>query len=538
MKKYFAYIRVSTVRQGERGSSLHEQRDSIEGYARRHGLSIAAWFQETETAATQGRREFTRMLAELQGGAAQGLIIHKIDRSARNLRDWANLGDLIDRGIDLQFAHDPVDLHSRGGRLSADIQAVVAADYIRNLREEVRKGFYGRLKQGFYPLPAPLGYLNRGKARPKELDPVTAPLIRRAFELYATGTHPLDMLRKELFVLGLRARDGGPLRRTVLAEILHNPFYAGLMRIRTTGEVFQGVHVPLIPQALFDRVQAVAQGKFSARVQKHDFLFRRLVQCATCDYRLVGERQKQRFVYYRCHTQGCPSTSAPEKVLDAIVRKTLALLRLQEDEVGDVRDILEDMRMSDSAETEKITSDLRMRLARCDDRLQRLTDALLDGLIDRETFESRKETILKDRSDIRFRLEAPTSTLSVADRVARYLELLNTAHLGYESDLQSEKRRVMEDVTERFLVLGKEPVFTLKSPFQEVVNWRVLQNCGPYRTNPRTRAKAVFEILKARAANSVLDSPHVPDVPNVPNVPNVSSNEADNEGEGAAGASP
>ena len=69
-----------------------------------------------------------------------GLIIHKVDRGARSLRDWADIGDLIDAGVDLRFAHDDLDLSTRGGRLTADIQAVIATDYIRNLREEVKKG--------------------------------------------------------------------------------------------------------------------------------------------------------------------------------------------------------------------------------------------------------------------------------------------------------------------------------------------------------------------------------------------------------------
>src|SRR5713226_3465471 len=208
MKQFFAYIRVSTVKQGERGSSLQEQRSAIETYARRHDLTISQWFEEKETAAKRGRRLFSRMLAALESGAADGVIMHKIDRSARNLRDWSDLGELIDRGIAVHFAHESVDLNSRGGRLSADIQAVVAADYIRNLRDEVRKGFFGRLKQGLYPLPAPVGYLDRGRGLPKEADPIKAPLVRTAFELYATGTFSLHQLRAELYQRGLRTRAG------------------------------------------------------------------------------------------------------------------------------------------------------------------------------------------------------------------------------------------------------------------------------------------------------------------------------------------
>src|SRR3954468_17119793 len=107
MKPYFGYIRVSTPKQG-RGVSLDEQRSSISALASRNGLKIVAWFVETETAARRGRTEYTKMIKELERGKIGGVIIHKIDRGARNLKDWADLGELIDRGIDVQFAHESI----------------------------------------------------------------------------------------------------------------------------------------------------------------------------------------------------------------------------------------------------------------------------------------------------------------------------------------------------------------------------------------------------------------------------------------------
>jgi len=149
------------------------------------------------------------------------------------------------------------DLNSRGGRLSADIQAVVAADYIRNLRDEVRKGFFGRLKQGLYPLPAPIGYLDRGRGLPKEPDPISAPLVRAAFELYATGAFNLDELGAELHGRGFRSRSGKRVSRNGLSRLLNNPFYMGFIKIHKTGQLFQGIHPTLVSKELFDRVQAV-----------------------------------------------------------------------------------------------------------------------------------------------------------------------------------------------------------------------------------------------------------------------------------------
>jgi len=172
MGKIFAYARVSTPRQGEKGVSLVEQRDAINRYADRHGLEIIRWFEEQESASKKGRPAFNQMLRLLRLGVAGGVVIHKIDRSARNLEDWNDIGKLVDAGVDVHFATESIDLKTTAGRLSADIQAVVATHYSRNLRDEVKKGLYGRLKQGFYPLKAPVGYLDQGSAKPKIPDPV------------------------------------------------------------------------------------------------------------------------------------------------------------------------------------------------------------------------------------------------------------------------------------------------------------------------------------------------------------------------------
>ncbi len=314
-RTYFAYTRVSTAKQGERGVSLQEQQGAIQRYAQKFGLVTKEWFEERESAAKRGRPVFTRMLRLLRQGKAHGIIIHKIDRSARNLKDWADLGEMIDAGIEVHFANESLDLHTRGGRLSADIQAVVAADYIRNLREETRKGFYGRLKQGLYPLPAPLGYEDRGKGKPKELNPVMAPLVAKAFELYGTGSYSLHRLLEEIHRLGLRNRHGNNVSLNGLSTLLNNPFYIGLIRVQTTGEMFPGQHQPLISKTLFERVQRILHGKTVDRVIRHDFVFRRLMRCASCGYLLSGEVQKGH-VYYRCHTPSCPTTAVREEIVE------------------------------------------------------------------------------------------------------------------------------------------------------------------------------------------------------------------------------
>lgn len=497
MKGYLAYIRVSTVRQGEHGSSLVEQKSAIEAYAERRNLQIIAWFEEKETAAKQGRPVFSRMLAQLEKGAAQGVLIHKIDRSARNLKDWANLGGLIDRGIDVHFVHDSFDLNSRGGRLSADIQAVVAADFIRNLRDEVRKGIRGRLKQGFYPLPAPIGYIDKGSAQPKEIDPVLGPLVREAFELYATRTMGLRALRTEMTRRGLRSRSGHVLSLNALAYVLHNPFYIGLMRVKRTGETYQGNHQPLISKSLFDRVQTISSGKTIVRHVRHEFAFRRLIKCGNCGLHLIPERQKGRYVYYRCQSSGCKRIMVREERLEHAVQTTLALLQCDAIERRHIEDIAALVKADDSRNIENLAESFRMRLAKCEGRLARLTDALIDGSIDKELFENRKKVVLEERISLRNQLESLSTRELPIHWALDNLELGNAAYVSYQSAIPAERRALVESLTSNFVLRGKEIEIALRNPFQGLAEWRRVQMGSPHRDTPQKRARQIIDILMA-----------------------------------------
>lgn len=465
--EYVGYIRVSTAKQGE-GVSLQQQREAIDRYAQRNHLDIRQWFEEQETAAKQGRREFGSMVKLLRRGAARGVIIHKIDRSARNLRDWADLGDLIDRGIEVHFANEALDLTSRGGRLSADIQAVVAADYIRNLREETKKGFYGRLQQGFFPMPAPLGYLNHGKALSKTPDPTLAPLVRRAFELYSTGRFNLANLSSEMFQLGLRRKGNRPLRRTTLSHMLNNSFYYGLIRIKKTGQVFTGNHKPLISRSLFERVQAVLKGKLSTRSQRHDFLFRRRLTCRSCGYSLIGETHKG-FIYYRCYMSSCPTTCVREETVEEAVLSELRKLRLSEDERRFLKQELGRIAVDGQAAKMDAVRSLDLRLRQLDDRLGRLTDAYIDRLLERQLFEERKKALLSERVDLESQLSNwQGGRRNPAQELSDYLERADSAYLAYKQALPSEKRDLVDTLTSNRMVGGKNVVVMLSLPFSEI----------------------------------------------------------------------
>ena len=500
MRSYIGYIRVSTQRQGTQGVSLQEQRAAIERYAQRNKLTVSAWYEERVTAAKRGRHVFGEVLKKLAHGKANGIIIHKIDRGARNLKDWAELAELIDRGIEVHFAHDALDLRSRGGRLSADIQAVVAADFIRNLREETRKGFYGRLKQGIYPLRAPIGYRDMGRGRAKDIDPIQGPLVRTAFELYATEEWNFDTLQAEMQRRGLRSYTRRPISKNGLTTILNNPFYTGIIQLRKTRESFEGIHAPLISRALYDQVQRILRARRAGTVPlRYDFLFKQMIRCSTCGKHLIGEKQKGKYVYYRCHGSACAGTCISETVLEAYIDAKLSDLRFEPQDFRDLRDLVEGLKGNETADRLESEQSLRLTLEKLDERLTRLTDALIDCLIDKVEYERRRSVLIAERRSTLEAIESLEHSPSTYIVVTRALELTETAQLRYKSADSAEKRELIRSTCSNLSVTGKKTAITLRNPFLELSDLNLSRRCDLCRDGSRTFARRAFELMYAAA---------------------------------------
>jgi site-specific DNA recombinase len=496
MTPYFGYVRVSDPGQ-KSGVSPQVQRADIAAFAKSRDIEIVEWFEEVKTAAKAGRKLFSRMLEQLDNGEAVGVVFHKIDRSARNLEDWNVVGKLYDRGIDVQFAHEPIDLSTRGGRLSADILAVVATDFIRNNRQEAKKGFYGRLKQGLYPLRAPVGYRDEGKGNLKSVDKDRAALVRQAFDLYATNAFGLRELRKEMLKRGLRSRNGQVLSLNSFSLMLRNPFYMGLIYIRTTGETFKGNHQPIISKATFERVQATLDGKTVMRSVKHDFLFRRLITCANCGLHLIGERQKSRYIYYRCHSGRCKGVSIREDIIEDTLLMAFKMLLCGEAELRGFVDLVEVERRHTDEEVAKVRASLDLRLAKCEERLSRLTDAYIDRMIDKDAFEPRKRGVLNEQQGLLDQIKSLSHRDLPRVKAFEKLELGNAAYSGYISGNLPERRQIINLTTSNLLVEGKKPVISLLSPYREIADWRKSTKCAHRRGAPRQRARELLDIIIA-----------------------------------------
>jgi site-specific DNA recombinase len=192
------------------------------------------------------------------------------------------------------------------------------AQYDNDVRSERTKaGMRAALEAGQWTFSCPLGYRRRAAGRngAVEIDPVSGPLIKKAFELYATGLYfKADVLRK-VTALGLRTRHGKALTVQTFQEMLRKPIYAGFMCVpRWAIDHVRGNFDALVAEDVFNRVQAILEGRAltaTPHQRNHpDFPLRLFVRCAECGTPITGSRSKGRtrlYPYYRCRNNKCHS---------------------------------------------------------------------------------------------------------------------------------------------------------------------------------------------------------------------------------------
>ena len=283
------------------------------------------------------------------------------------------------------------------------------------------------------------------------------------------------------------------------AAILRNPFYIGLIRLKATGETFQGAHSPLIPKHLFDRVQEALDGRMKHRVIRHDLLFRKLIRCKMCGYSLIGE-VKRNAAYYRCHTQDCPVKGIRQDVINTALTNRLQMLELSEKEQVCLPAVLRRWQQSEVEGRHAAITALELRIGQITVRLERLTDALIEGLLDKPAYEERKTALLMERREAEEQL-AMAKTGQAATEVEKILEFAKSAYSLYVSQSPEEKRELVQIVTSNGVFDGKTLDFPWKFPYGEIANRWQIADGGPKRNTCR-----IWECLLTVIAKSMKTS--------------------------------
>jgi len=371
-------------RTGSKVISIPAQRKLLVEYARTRGFSIKRDFIDIESAKNPGRKEFTNMLRLLETDVAcRVVLVEKTDRLYRNRTDALAFEALIEkRGVEIHLVKEGrvIGKDSRSqDQFMHDIHVAVAKHYVENLKEEVKKGMREKAEQGIYPARAPVGYRNNSLTRSIDVDPQRGPVVKRIFELYASGQHSLVTLRGTVLnELGLR------LSRSYFETILKNRFYLGYFVWQ--GVEYKGTHEPLISGDLFNRVHDVFAERNKPKHRKHAFAFAGLLRCAHDGCTVTAELQKGKYVYYRCsHGRGkCSLPYMREQEVSDRMCELLKGIYVPETIAQTIVDSLQSDSTRAEAERQKRIAATQQRIAALRARMDQMYEDKLDGKIDDE----------------------------------------------------------------------------------------------------------------------------------------------------------
>jgi DNA invertase Pin-like site-specific DNA recombinase len=481
-KNVFGYIRVSTPKQGQ-GVSLEVQKNDIIKLAKEKNLIIIKWFLEKKSASKgkEFRPEYTKMVAGLYNKQAEGFIAHKINRMMRHMDDWAELNHFFDKGYEIHSAVEAIDFSQPMGRYVANIQAANDIHYSQNLSWEAKKGLYGRLKQGYYPFLAPLGYIDNGGGKEKTIDPIKAPLVKQLFDLYIKQGFTTRKLVDEMYRRGLRNSRNNKVSKNSLIKILKNPFYMGIMEVKE--QQFKGNHTPLITSHIFKKAQDIMAGKTNTKLRKHAFVFRKMLNCKNCGYKLIGELQKGN-IYYRCHIKGCPTKSIRESTINLYIQNMLKAITVNEEEIDIMQQQLSVLKGDWLSKQKELSHSLNLRLGSLDDRLERITDLLIEGTLDKDHYESEKRKVLAKQQELNEQQTLVSSEKThYLKNIQDFLELAQKPKLLYDLANCDEKRELLELLTSNLQIEGRKLVISMVSAFYSLVNRDVLSFGGDDNTS-------------------------------------------------------
>jgi len=465
MDRCVIYARVSTKEQQDEGYSIPAQLKAIRAFCASQGLSPAAEFVEAESAGKAGRKRFTEMVDFLKGEPGVRIVVaHKLDRLYRNFTDQVLLEEIV--GARARYVTGDVP-DSPQGELLRDVQLSVAKFYLGNLAEEVRKGMDEKVLQGGWPHRAPVGYLNDKPTRTIVLDPLAAPLVRHAFERYASGVVSLPQLADELAARGLTQGSGRKLGAPTLQHMLSNPIYCG--RIRHKGTIYPGAHEPLVTPALFETVQDTLTGKRNGTKSRRVFALRGVMYCGECGCMITAGVHKGH-VYYRCtHGKGACSNRAytREEVLTAQIDELLSRIELSPELIDA---LVADAKLLEAEQTPSRDSErtsLQAAITASVARQGKLLNAYLDDAVPADAYRVKAESVAQGQRALELRLSeltaAPCSTSSlVADRA----RLAGGARLRFAGGTDEEKREVVSAVLCNLTVTdGRIASYQYKRPF-------------------------------------------------------------------------
>ncbi len=489
--KAIILARVSSKEQ-EEGYSIDAQRRRLEEYCIRRELELIKVYELIESSTVGNRKKFMEALkyAKEQRGTT-AIVTDKVDRLQRGFKESPLLNDLIEKEkIELHFHVENCVIHkysTSNEKLMWNMNVVMAQSFVDSLRDNVNRSIEQKLLCGEWISTAPIGYLHikggRGKGK-IIVDTERAPLVKKLFEKYATGTYTIPQMLKKTKEWGLTNYRGnqGYLCRSHVHAILCNPFYYGVMYYKKGNKHYPHVYEPIITRELFDKCTSVRKGwnKKPFKWGGIDYMLRGLITCATTGKVVSCETKRRKRTdgsVYEVTYLGPWNPDAPEKKIfvkeEEVIKQIEDIFRSMHIEPETLKKVIEYVKSSADGERyyykTRIT-ELNKELTRIKAKLDKLMDFFLEDKINQKEHDEKRNQLIRRRGIIMMELEEHNNADdNFTENMINVLNLAANAHKTFLLSINEKKRKLIKLVLSTVKLNGRKLEFTLRPPFDTFV---------------------------------------------------------------------
>lgn len=300
------YVRVSTARQGEEGQSLDVQEARCRASAAAKGAQHVAIYRDEYSGRSAHRPGLRRLIADIEAGVVNRVIVYKLDRAFRSIRDFFTFEAICEKhNVAFVSSTEDIDTSTAAGKLQRTMLAALAQFYSDLLSERMKDSMDARASAGQYcGGTPPWGYRAIGGGKGIEPDPAKAPLVAEIFRLYVLAGHSSTSIAREL-----RARGHSHISKRLVLLTLRNPTYIG--KQVWGGKTWPARHQPIVSEEVFKRAQDKLSraGEYLSTPRRtakaaHAYLLDGLACCGTCGGHLTTSTGTGKggvtYAYYRC----------------------------------------------------------------------------------------------------------------------------------------------------------------------------------------------------------------------------------------------
>ena len=311
------YIRVSTEDQAKDGFSIHAQREKLTKYAEANDWDIFDYYVDDGISGKnlEGRPEVTRLLKDVEEGKINNVLIYKLDRLTRSVRDLIYLIELFEKhNCTFNSQTEKIDTSNAVGRMFVKIIGIFAEFERENLAERVSFGYEQKTREGNYTnTNGVYGYDYIAGEQKLVVNEIEKELVNRIFDLYIGGKSYFKIAH-QFNEENVPTKRGGHWASATVKSIINNPLYVGKVRYGVQGKnkdksfIVDGIDIePIISMEKWDLANNIIDTRKHYCVRRYpseNSYFFHIIKCGKCGGNISARQQTQHgklYITYRCN---------------------------------------------------------------------------------------------------------------------------------------------------------------------------------------------------------------------------------------------